>query len=295
MSDLRQGYSSVVIKGELMENTLEQNISKRDGFPYIAGDLSIKTSDDNIVKVNMYAGKFKKAGGESKLFKSFKSIMETYKSSADAGEGQKGDNVEFTSAELSPNSFMTDDGSILENYNVRGVFPNRIKGEFEPTGTFEVEVLIDSIFDEMDEETQMETGAKIIKGYFIGYAGSVVELEFAVESPQGVSYVESQYKKGDTVKLFGQMKNKEVTITKTEEMAFGEDIVQERTVSKKRLLVTRGTTPYSDGKEYAIEEVKEALKMRNINLKSKSKTSKPAKPKAKETSGSGGSFDPSNF
>jgi hypothetical protein len=292
MLELRQGFSKVSLKGKLVENTLEEKISPNTGQSYIAGDLVIQTDKDNLVKVNMYAGKFKKAGGESKLFKSFKSVMNSYKSVADVGE-EAGNDVEFNSAKLQASPFMSNDGDIIENYKVKGAFPNRISGDYEPKAQFEVEVVVDSIFDEIDSDTEMETGSKIIKAYYVGYGNRVVELEFVVESPKGISYVESQYKKGDTVKLVGNLINEEVTVKSTEEMGFGEDVVRENTRTKRKLLVTRGSTPYANGKEYAIEEIMEAIKIRNINLKSKT-TKKKAKPAPKAKAAVSDGFNPSN-
>lgn len=293
MSDLRQGFSKVILKGKLVENTLEEKIGPNTGQPYIAGELVIQTGKDNLVKVNMYTNKFKKKGGESKLFKTFRSVMNNYKSVADVGE-EEADHVEFTSANLDPSPFLSNDGKIIENYRIKGAFPNRISGDYDPKAQFEAEVIVDSIFDEIDSKTEMETGAKIIKAYFVGWGNKVVELEFVVENPKGISYVESQYKKGDTVKLVGELINEEVTVTSVEEMGFGEDVVRENTRTKRKLLVTRGSTPYANGQEYAIEEVMEAIKIRNINLKSEtSKKKTQSAPKATTSTSDG--FNPENF
>lgn len=295
MSDLRQAFSRVKLKGKLLENNLEQNVSKKTQKPYIAGSLVLETSPDNTVKVEMYANKFKKDGNKSKLFSNFMTIMNNYKSVADVGR-EGADDVEFNSAELSPNAFQSNDGEIVEYVKIRGVFPNRIKGDYEPKATFEVEVVVDGIFDEMDNEGESPTGAKIIKGYLVGYGGSVSAVEFVVESDQGISFIESQYSKGDTVKLFGNLINEEIKTKRVEEMGFGEDIVSEKTTTKRKFLVTRGSAPLTGNKAYAVEEVEEAIKIRNINLKSES--SNKSSSNTKKDSGGGkssNSFDPANF
>lgn len=291
MSDLRQGFSRVILEGKLVENTLEQKLNGNS--PYIAGDLVIQTGKDNVVKVNMYANKVKKDGGESKLYKSFMSVMNNYKSIADVGE-EAADVVQFNSAEFKPSPFLANDGQLIENYRVKGVFPNRVTGDYKPKAQFEIEVVIDSIFDEINSETEMETGAIIIKAYFVGWGNSVVQLEFVVENPKGISYIKSQYKKGDTVKLVGQLINEEVVVKTVEEMGFGEDVVRENKRSKRKLLVTRGSTPYANGQGYAIEEVSEAIKIRNINLKSKT-GKKKIKSTPKVTASVSDGFNPENF
>lgn len=290
---LKQAFSRVNVRGKLVENTLKEGLQKSDGKPYIAGELKIEVGANNIIPVNMYASKFKKDGKLSKLYPNFVTIMNLYKSKADVEDPKDADDIIFDNGDFSVKSFASDRGDIIDFVQLKGTFPNRTNEVYSKIATFEIEIVIDSIVDEIDKDTEMETGAKLIKGYFIGYNENVGKVTLAIEVPEGISFIESNYKKGDTVKLFGNIINKETKITTKEEQGFGAPIITERTKTMKRFVVTRGSNPYDIDKAYDLEEVKEALIARNIQLKSKVNKPTPATKNAGFSPDDG--FNPDNF
>ncbi len=278
--ELREAQNVVNVEGILMENRLEQR--DKDGKDYIAGDLLVKTAEDNIVAVNFFSFAVKKDGGQNQIYKSLSTVKDNYKSAAKFGPDEA-DKVKIGGGRIESNEFYAANGRLISTFRIRSNFVNRVSGDFNPGIDFQVEAYIQGMVEEIDKEEP--TGRLMVKGVVPMYGGKISLLTFFVEDTGGIKYIQDNYTVGDTVKLAGTINNNIQVIEKTEEMEFGDDIVTTFERVKRELIVTRGSKPY-DEKAFEVEAIKQAMGQREVHLNNlKSKSEQTA-----VTGGKGGGF-----
>ena len=76
---LRQAEAKINIEGILTEKKLEVKPGK-DGKNTIQGELSVKTSDTNTVKVRVFVTEFTKAGDQNKAWAGMNTVMREFHS-----------------------------------------------------------------------------------------------------------------------------------------------------------------------------------------------------------------------
>ncbi len=283
---LKEAVNNVTIEGILNENKLELK-KLQDGREFIAGDLIVAVSQTNTIPVNFFSFKMKKDGGPNKIYNSLQTIMNTYKSVAQHGvEGA--DKVRITGGRLEANDFYNAAGQLISTFRIRSNFVNRVTADFSPDSAFQIETFIQGMTEEAVQEEL--TGRLMIKGVVPMYGGRISLLTFYVEDEKGIKYIEDNYNTGDTVKLAGFIRNSVEKIEKTEEMEFGEDIVNTFQKTRKEIIVNKGSRPYEEG-GFDPALIKQAMAERETELKA-------AKEKATTqtvTSGKGGGFGGSNL
>lgn len=267
MAQLKEGVNKVIIKGMLVDNSLDTRVS-RDGKPYIGGNLIIAAGENNQVPVNFFAFQKRKDGEYNKIYTSLESVMNHYKSIAAVGK-ENADYVAITNGNLEENAFYVTRGGdelrLISSFRIRSNFVNREKTAVEPQSTFEVETFIKGISEEAhpDDETKSRL---VIVGLAPNFFGRVHSLKFYVDEDKKQQYVANNYKEGDTVKLAGSVVNNVYTRTVVEEMDFGEDIERVYENSRKELIATSGSAPYIAEMAYEEEAIMEAAKEREQYL-----------------------------
>lgn len=263
--ELREAQNEVTVEGILIENKLETKVS-REGKNYISGDLLVEVAPDNIVPVNFFSFQMKKDGQPNRIYASLENVANTYQSAAKHGR-ENADKIRITGGRIEANEFYNAAGQLISTFRIRSNFVNKVSGEFAPKAVFQVETYVQSIVEEVKDD--VPTDRLIIKGVVPMYGGRISVLDFYVKDPNGVKYVQSNYSAGDTVKLAGVLDNEVVKVSKTEEMEFGDDIIETFTRIKRELIVTKGKKPYEDQNPDKFETalVKQALVQREVDLK----------------------------
>ncbi len=278
--ELREAQNVVNVEGILMENRLDQR--DKDGKDYIAGDLLVKTAEDNIVAVNFFSFSVKRDGGQNQIYKSLSTVKDNYKSAAKFGP-EDADKIRINGGRIESNEFYAANGRLINTFRIRSNFVNRVSGEFNPGIDFQVETYLQGIIEEIVNEEP--TGRLMVKGIVPMYGGKISVLTLFVEDTGGIKYIEDNYTVGDTVKLAGTINNTIQVIEKTEEMEFGDDIVTSFERVKRELIINRGSKPYDENK-FEVGAIKQAMAQREVylnNLKSKSE-------QTAVTGGKGGGF-----
>lgn len=262
---LREAINKVTIEGILAEKDLQIDEDK-EGNTRIRGSLVIEAGEDSSHKVSIYSKKINSKGKESSVFKGLVTVMNEYKSIADVGR-EDADRVRITQGSFNENTFYNDAGMLISFPKVKANFINRVTDltTFTPRAEFEVEMSIKA--KKFEEKNEEETGRLILTGIIPVYGGRVSIVDFIVEGEDKVNWVDMNYEKGETVKIYGELIHTTEKKVVKKEVAFGEpkEEIFENTTNER--LITGGTEAYMEDKAYDLQLLKKALVERDNYLK----------------------------
>lgn len=288
---LQEGFNKVQVEGYLNaitvredDTTIELNNGGERKCKYIAVTLEIQPEKDgdNIIPVEAYSKSIKKDGGQNKVYKSLQTVK-NFNSIASAGiEGA--DKISVSTGQLTENVFVTDDGNVVKQARIRSNFFNRVNGKLNPKANFSLEGFVLRMEDGMDSEG-IEDGTLVVYLAVAKYGGRIDILEFTVEKDKGVQFFKQHVNTGDTLKVGGDIVFSKKVITETvdeSDVGFGEPIVNERTVTNKKLVITTASKPYDSELAYDPKDVQEAVAQREEYIEQqKQQKAKPAKAEGK--------------
>lgn len=259
-TNLRQSTAKVNCEGIVSEKDLK--VVTEEGATKIQGSLTVKTGDTNFIRFNVNVNEKTKNGTDNKTFAGIKTVMEEYKSIAEAGE-EEADKVRVN-GDL--NIFTTLNGT---NVGYKSNFFNRLKNpdEFEPKAEFTVEVFINSITPEVNTDGE-ETGRVVVNGWTATYSG--VEPVKLVAEGEIASAVDSTFEPGQTVEFYGEVINSRVEKVTEIPVAIGKPRRKVETSYKNELIITGASEAYEEGvtpeKPYEADVIKAAIQERQNRL-----------------------------
>jgi single-stranded DNA-binding protein len=265
--ELRQAENVAKIEGIVADIRIETK--EVNGKPAISGEIDILVGEDTHT-VNVFSYKKNGEGKESGLYKGFVTVMNDYKSIKAHGK-DAADKVRITQGQIDLNDYYGADGLLRSFPQLKTNFVNRLQSgdTFEPKAEFTLEMVIAVVKEEMKDNEA--TGRAIIKGYVPVYGNKVIPFDVVVAEKKAVDYVTSNYEKGTTVTVHGEIVNKKVLTTKEVEVEFGDPKVDtsERTV--REYSVKGGTAPkdQEDVKAYKVADIKKGLEEREKMLAEK--------------------------
>lgn len=277
---LQEAENKVHIEGTIVEVKIEED-TLPDGREIIKGDIDIQVDEDSVHTVSMFSMKLKQDKTISGIYKGILTIMNEYKS---------GDKVRITQGNVRLNEYIGQDGTLKSYPQINSNFVNRVKDSdvFEPKATFAFEMVVANVKEEIKNEE--ETGRAIIKGYIPIYGGEVIPFETVVADPNAVNYVTSNYEKGHTVSLHGDIVNQTIVTRREIEVGFGDpqEKIDRKTV--REYVVKGGSAPYEEDDKNAFDPqlVGKALKAREAKIE-------VMKEKKKAKEGGNGSKNDSGF
>lgn len=276
----KESDNRVEIIGTLVENNLEllefdiyengaPSGKKRAG---IAGDISIRTAENEDHKVRLKQYQLTNAGSANKLYAGLSTIMTETVSLADL---EKDENKDKTATrlkvvgDLNLNEFA--DKSTLEiiSYpNVRGTFLNRIEVSDKDTvnkAEFDIVGLVKSTTEEMDREDEPTGRVKV--SLYLPLYNSVVPMDFVVEAGKGAEYVLNNFDKNSTVRIYGDIVNFRKVDHISVAMDFGEDKQEEKVTVATSMTIKGGSViPEDTAKSISPSAVKEKLAERAVYM-----------------------------
>lgn len=283
-TNLRQAEASINVVGLVSEKNLEINTkvdeTTKKEVTYISGYLTIKTDDMNFVRINVNANEKTKTGTDNKVYAGLVTVMNEYKSIADAGAADadvvavKGDLNLYTSAK---------DGKTSVGY--KSNFFNRIQNREDAVfnSEFAVEMFISSMIPETDKE-QEETGRLLIHGWVPTYNG-IEPLTLVVPKDGDVTAadVENAFEPGQTVKFYGQIINNKVEKITEIPVKIGKPRIEKKTTYVNELIVTGATEAYEEGitaeKPYDKTAIQGAIQERKNKLEEQKNKANAGAPK----------------
>lgn len=297
-----QSNNAVTIVGKLNDVVVREGVSKNGGKPYRSGTVTIRVDQTyggkqevSEIPVQFIAMKFKKDGTSNPAYESVGQLTSQFKSIQNYGYDEASRiRVNGKSGNISENMFVGRDGEqVISSWRVNSSFFNEVRGSIEAVpanadcATFNVDIFIMSMIREVTAEGE-ETGRLKIRGGLIQYGGKLDCLDFYVEDPTAVDYIERNWNMNDTVNAVGRIRYTSETVIQDyhSENSWGESIPPQPTTQIKReLIITHGSDePFDEDVAYAPEDIQVVNADRNnrkeqLKIEARSKAvQKAAKP-----------------
>lgn len=285
-----QSENIVKIEGILAETDLEEKKFLKDGkqTEAIGGSITIrveqKIGEKDVVSdvpVYMFATKFTKKGTANPAYENIKNIKDNYVSIAASDEAHA-DKVRITNGDIRMNEYYGRNGNLVSFPRINASFVQRVREseEFMPKAEFTCTAVVLQQDYELDKE-QNETGRYLLKTAIVQYGDRLDVVPFIVESKKAINYISSNWESGNTVRINGKLNFSFKVIREVKESAFGDPVVNERTISTSELIVTGGSDPIEGEGSYNSEDIQAGLAKRMANLetlKNKANTKKAPAP-----------------
>ena len=256
---MNQSLNNVYVDGIVNEIDLKEGT--KDGKNYIAGRVTVyveQTVEDKReleeIPIEAFAYEFTKAGKESSAYKQLKALMTDGVSISATGNAGSADRISVGGGSVSISQFAKD-GVLYYSTKIRGSFFNKPSGTFSPRATFENVIVVRRIYDEIVDD--VPTGRIFIDGVIVNYDKTVSVAKYVVENPSAIQYINSNYNKGDTVKVSGAIRYAvEMVEKEPETVGFGTPEKHEFKKTRKELVILSGSAGALDGESaYDVDEI----------------------------------------
>jgi hypothetical protein len=280
-----QAQNKVNINGKLLDVTTGSG-TLSDGRAYERANLTVRVQQsyggrDEVseIPVSMFASQFTTRGTPNPAYKSLQDLK-TFKTAQDVGFDDA-DTVRLTGCSLRENAFVSKSGQLINGWQINTSFIN--KTTMQDTATFVIDIFIMDMHDEVDRDGD-STGRLVIKGGIVQYGGKLDVVEFIVEGPEQVDYIQRNWNINDTVTAKGRVRVTSVEVKDSgKNSSSGEDIPDTTTRFIRELIIVSGD---DEGKEeefaYDPTDIKKAFNVRKANIEQlqmdakKASSSKPA-------------------
>ena len=284
-----QATNKINLAGKLMDVTLRSN-SLSDGRPDQRATVTIRVTqtyngkeETSDVQVGMFATEFTSTGKPNPAWKSINDLK-LMKTAQNVGI-DAASHVRLTGTSLQENNFVSRNGQLINGWQLRGSFINEAK--VSDVASFSTDIYIMSMNEETDREGDT-TGRLKIKGGIVQYGGKLDVVEFIVENPDTVEYIQRNWEENKTVNVRGRIR----VLSQEEEVqssGWGEDVPDTTTRFVRELIVTTGSDePFEEDFAYDPVEIKKAFNERKAYIEQMQINARTTSPKQ----GTGGANAP---
>lgn len=272
------------IEGYIYEHDLKVKVtgenSKNPGTTFISGTVNVATDDAcvNIVPVHFtYVTAVTSSGKANATYTTLDNIVNGTIGTIMKDGKDKAGKIRIDSA-LGLNEFYSNRDGKEELVSVKrneGGFAHVVDvlTEDEKTrNTFECDMLITGVTRlEANEEKRIPEKV-IVKGAIFDFRKSLLPVEFTALNPKAMDYFEdlgATKKEPVFTKIWGRQVSETIVNTKTEQSAFGEDMVRETKSTRKDFVITGAAKdPYEWDAEgvLTVAELNEAITARETYL-----------------------------
>ena len=269
---MRQAENKVFIEGILSENNLEvKEYDKKmpDGttrkMKGIMGTLTVKVPFEDkeiVVKPKYFINQYKNDGNSNPVFERMTKTMESLVSIAASNE-EEASRVKISGANLKENMFVGRNGEVVSGVpQIVASFCDIVKKEdFKPAASFTLEFVVGQIQDEVDKEG-IETGRVKVVAIIPTYGDRVDVLPLYSGNANVKEAISQYWDTNNTVSAKGRLDFTVETITKTIEMAFGDNEERTYTNTKNEVVITGGSEPLDGEREYERTDIEVACEKR---------------------------------
>ena len=296
---MKKMFNEIKIEGyvyshDFKKKTVQNKDSKNFGKEFIGGKLNIATDKEgkNVVTVNYsYVTPDKKDGTTNSNYVVLDKII-SHQVGNMIEDGIAKAAAVRVDAVFEANDFVDkSSGEMISTFRAASSFNGgfiHLVDAVSPKATFHVDMLINKVVEkEADEEKGL--AAKVdVAGCIFDWRGAIIPAHFTVLLPAAMDYfVNLGANEHNPVftELQGVMENETYTVQTTKESAFGEDIVEETTRSRKQNVITWARPePYEWDNEATLlgSEVATAMQNRELLLAEiASRATAAIEPKAK--------------
>lgn len=265
-----QGTNAVNIIGKVLDVTFADG-KMSDGRYYERCSMTVRVNDTmpdgsvevNEIPVSMFAAQYTK---KNTLNTSFDNLQrfKNVKTIQNVGEVEA-DIVRINRADLSENNFVARSGNLITTWQIRAPFVSIGKGS--DTATFNIDVFIMDMHDEMDRDGE-PTGRLVLKGGIVQYGGRLDVIEFIAESPDAINFIQRNWNVNDTVNIGGHIRYTSQEVARSAGgSSWGEDIPETTTRIVRELIITRGSDePFEEEFAYDPDEIRKAFNVRKAAI-----------------------------
>lgn len=265
---LQEKTNAIEVVGHLSEVDLKEGTTKK-GKDYIAGTIKVKTEEEinGIVTpieipFSVYANKVTNAGASNPAYESLSNVRDKMTSAAACGDIENATRVRIASGtgSIRENMFVSPQTKqIVSSPRINASFINLANSNQNDMARFEAIIFILNIKDEIDKNGDA-TGRLVIQGAYPDYSGQIHVIPYIVGNEQAVQHIQTFWKAGDTVKIYGKIAYTFKTETIVEEVGFGEPIERKRTKSSHEFLITSGSpNGFDEDEAFSAADIKAAL------------------------------------
>lgn len=276
-----QATNRATVIGKLLATSFSTGKTKA-GAPYERANLTIRTTqtyggreETSEIECSVFATQYKKDGGINPVYNTVQNLKKL-QTIQNAGY-DLADSVRLNNVQIQENAFIARSGQLINGWALRPSFVEINSNGVKDAATFEVEIFILDMRDEMDRDGE-PTGRLIVKGGIVQYEGRLDVVEFFVEEPGTIEHISRNWQVNDTLIAKGRIRYCSMTekVAPRQE-SWGEEIPETQTRMKRELIITTGD-PEGRDEEFAYDptEIKKAFNIRKANLEQKQANSKPA-------------------
>ena len=268
-------------EGYLYEYDLKVRHSDKNNTDFISGKISLATDEDcqNIVEYHFVyvTPVYSKSGKQNPNFGLLKNIIDSGKDKTVMGAGKENALKLRVDGTVGLNDFWSArDEQIVSLIRNEASFINQatnLNQDLRKRNTFKTDFVITGTFrKEADEEKSIPEHLVVKGATFNSFSKALLPVSYVVYNPSAIDYFESleiDASHPAFTKVWGSICSQEF-VTKIEtKSAFGEDLVEERTTTRKEYVITGAQ---SDCYEWDSEdtllasELKQAMSNRELHL-----------------------------
>lgn len=263
---MTQSTNKINVVGKLLDAVINDG-SLSDGRKYKRANVTVRVTqtyggreETSEIPVSMFAAQYTQQNKPNPGYAQIEALAEM--KTAQMVGIDNADTVRISGANLRENNFVSrNSGQLINGWQINTSFVST--GGKTDVASFLIDIYIMDMHPETDREGD-ETGRLVIKGGIVQYQGRLDVLEFIVENPDTVDYIERNWNIDDTVQVKGRIR-----VTSTEEKAaatessWGEDIPETSTRTVRELIVTKGSDePFEEDFAYDKTDIKKAFNVR---------------------------------
>lgn len=286
-----QATNRINVTGKLLDAVFRDG-KLEDGRPYESATVTIRVKQTyggkeeiSEIPVSLFAARYTKQNKPNPGFEQIQKLKEL-KTVQNVGFDEAA-TVRIANGTIRENNFITRSGAQISGWQINTGFINEGKGA--DVASFSIDIFIMDMHPEEDREGD-PTGRLIIKGGVVQFNGGLDVLEFIVEDPQAVDYMERHWNNNDTVNIRGRIRvTSQEQKSSGKSSSWGEDVPDVATRVVRELIATTGD---DEGKEedfaYDPVDIKKAFNARKAKIEQQqldaTSKAKPAAPAASKYS-----------
>ena len=298
MRDIKQVQSKneVNIVGKLL--SVQTRSGKTGaGVPYESVTALVRVNQDiegksevHEIQESIFASPYTNTGKANPIWENVKRLKEM-KTAENVGIDEA-DVVRLTKGNIQENYYVARNGQAYDTWQIRGAFVGKGGEKTTSLATFNVEIVIIDMRDEVNNDGD-PTGRMIIKGGIVQYGGKLDIVDFIVEAPDKVDYLQRNWEVNKTVRANGRIRvtvQEEAAPTKTS--SWGEVVPESSARIIRELIITGGDDePLDDEFAYNYMDIKKAANERKALMEQKQIEAKNSSSPSKTSPAKAGNYD----
>ena len=267
---MNQANNKINVVGKLLDAVVNDG-TLTDGRKYKRANITVRTTqtyggreETSEIPISMFAAQYTQQNKPNPGYAQIENLMEM--NTAQNVGIDNADTVRISGANIRENNFVSrNSGQLIHGWQVNTSFINTTT--IADVASFVIDVYIMDMKPEEDREGE-ETGRLIIKGGIVQYNGKLDVIDFIVENPDTIDYIERNWNIDDTVEVRGRIRVTAVEDKpKATESSWGEDVPEATTRTVRELIITKGSDePYEEEFAYDKTDIKKAFNVRKAMI-----------------------------